>query len=356
MDGIETTRDMEKHKAIANPINYKSEKVPEAYGELIYDKIVAALKNEDTQVRIEALDQLTDLVWDDNNVSYAIDYGVFSACVSRLSDDDAGVRQRASGALINITRPRVGRDHAITFDISAQLKTVITDSDETVRLNVYSVLQNIAKDPAGMALIIKAELPELFIKRIGIEESSQLKSAAILIVTKCCGDPIGYDVCMSFRLVDSIKAALDKCHNDATMTACCSCMAAVAYNFDGQDACVNVGAVPLILNGLQTPNSNVQSAAASALMNITICYQGKVKVIENNGLAKLMACATHHESRVVAPCLQAIASTVEHPDAKLDPSVVDQANRAFINALCDSKDPLIARSAKLAKKRIEHKA
>lgn len=354
-EALATTNFLEAHKVRENPINFKADKVSEAFGDQVYTKITEGLSSPDTNVRTNALDRLNDLVWDADNLTPVFNTEVFNATVTRLQDEESSVRRRATKAVARITTLRAGRMLAIEkkTNITPNLASIIADTDDEVRVNVYKILDNMAQDAEGLARIIQENLVQVFIQRIG-KETNPLKVGAIGVLERCCKDNEGYAVAMAHSVVQALKDTLATVKDNAVATAACQCISAIAYHFDGKDACVNYGTVPFIVKRLRSPITQVLLAATTALMNIAICQLGKVAIFESDGLVALITCALDSENPgVIAACLQAVASTVEYPAAKQDPVLSNSTTTAFLASSAASADPLIKRSAKLAKEKIE---
>jgi len=147
---VATTAFLAEHNVRDNVKPISDEIFTGAHGELIYLKIVAALEEGSTGVKIQALNKTNDLVWDEGNVVLAVQKGVFQELLLNLGDWDTNVRQLASLGLVRCTHSKFGRDYALNSDCITTIAKLLNDTDDKVKLHGYEIFGNLAKDSKGL--------------------------------------------------------------------------------------------------------------------------------------------------------------------------------------------------------------
>lgn len=309
------------HEAKPNIKPMSSTTVTRGFEKVAFPKIVRELQDADLVVRQKALLAARELLGSPINYVQCIAAGITPAVIALLKDKDALVRERAAGTAEYIAVKEVGARDIIQHGGVYQLVACLTDTVMAVRDAAYKALIEAARfNSIRKELCDEGALVELMALVLQEDHSRALQG---LVLLNACVQVLNNDESLK-QLIDhagSIEALVrligDDQPADIQQQAAQLLGVLTSRLEEAKVDAVKDGAVPKLLDLLSSDKIHLASAAATALMTITISRDGKYAVIHTSGgLETLVAKLDRVHEQLCVNLMEVITNVAEAPEAR----------------------------------------
>ncbi|XP_068559136.1 radial spoke head 14 homolog [Cebidichthys violaceus] len=221
-----------------------STRAPVAFGRRAVPQLFGDLLRPEADTRLRALGSLCDLIHHDQDRVYQTVRGGFLQQLNvLLEDEDSSVRTKTCELLHLLTSHNISRQALLSSSLLPPLSQLLDDSSPSCRRSVLRVLDRLALLPAGAEALLPL-VPKLMLK---LREEEEEEEEEVLLLS--------------------------------TITSCSRLDALPALASDG---------VSLLGRKLSHRSPNIRREAAAALMNLSVCEDGRRRVCEEELLPVLV--------------------------------------------------------------------
>eukprot|EP00912_Choanoflagellata_sp_UC4_P002170 UC4_evm9s1370 len=327
----------------APPPNVDPTKSQVAYGDRAIPKINRELQASELIVRQRALMGLCDMLHSPEKTKESLNAGVISSLKSLLGDADNDVRIKATEALYLMAGHAVGRQVFVSDHIISPLSERFDDSVKRVRKNSHAALERCSRTVDAADDIISKKLIKRLVDKLKSEDD-EIKRDTIDVLK-----------------IDSINVFTDLLeHSESNIRyGAARNLLDSSLPLDGKKQAVDTDkTIPRLVTLLADNTARVRSAAASALMSITIVTQGKVDAIKAGAAPALLTLLDDPDEGVKLNAIKAMTTLAEAPSGRQQ--LNSQANLDKLQTLCELQgerldSSAVARAAGIAVKTITWK-
>ncbi|KAJ9518493.1 hypothetical protein QJQ45_018596, partial [Haematococcus lacustris] len=329
-------RQIYMHEAKQYPAPMASTSVTRGFEAAAFPKIVRELQDSSLIVRQKALLASRELLGSPMAAVQCIAAGITPAILALLQDRDPTVRVRAAGTAEYIVTKELGARDLCQHGGVQQLVASLQDSHTPVRDAAYRALieaarfdivrRTMAEQVGGGTAEQKLFWTALQAALVQLMELVQREtpSRALLglnLLNACV--QVRDNTAALEQLVDAAKAipalvSLLRPETTELAEQAAQLLGLLTSRFeDAKCKAVESGAVPRLLQLLDSPILQLASAAATALMTITVARDGKYAVINTEGgLAKLVTQLNPLKQQLCVNVMIIITNLAEAPEAR----------------------------------------
>jgi hypothetical protein len=283
---------MRQHEVRAYQKERQTDEVSIAFLARAPHKFKEHLESESVVTRRETLGTMSRwLVAHPKNKVSQIQAGAIPVLTTLLSDEDITVREGSSLVLSQLAsvhdgvQEMIGLQAATVSEASSSetglgsvkhlLKALLDPVSSKTRFNAHACLHLIGEYPDGSAAIVNASgTPQLVDECRQRPSSESLRSLGF-----CLRNPEGLKQALECGANNVMVSCLKKHQSSpAILQHASKNIASLTINMEAKDEAIAEGAVPILSELLKHADWPVRSAAACALMSLTIAVEGKVQV------------------------------------------------------------------------------
>ncbi|KAJ9518137.1 hypothetical protein QJQ45_010114 [Haematococcus lacustris] len=313
-------RQIYMHEAKQYPAPMASTSVTRGFEAAAFPKMVRELQDSSLIVRQKALLASRELLGSPMAAVQCIAAGITPAILALLQDRDPTVRVRAAGTAEYIVTKELGARDLCQHGGVQQLVACLQDSHTPVRDAAYRALIEAARfDIVRRTMAEQAALVQLMEL---VQQETPSRALLGLNLLNACVQVRDNTVALE-QLVDAAKAIpalVSLLHPETSELAeqAAQLLGLLTSRFeDAKCKAVESGAVPRLLQLLDSPILQLASAAATALMTITVARDGKYAVINTEGgLAKLVTQLNPLKQQLCVNVMIIITNLAEAPEAR----------------------------------------
>ncbi|GFH29636.1 uncharacterized protein HaLaN_28329, partial [Haematococcus lacustris] len=313
-------RQIYMHEAKQYPAPMASTSVTRGFEAAAFPKIVRELQDSSLIVRQKALLASRELLGSPMAAVQCIAAGITPAILALLQDRDPTVRVRAAGTAEYIVTKELGARDLCQHGGVQQLVACLQDSHTPVRDAAYRALIEAARfDIVRRTMAEQAALVQLM--ELVQQETPSRALLGLNLLNACV--QVRDNTAALEQLVDAAKAipalvSLLRPETTELAEQAAQLLGLLTSRFeDAKCKAVESGAVPRLLQLLDSPILQLASAAATALMTITVARDGKYAVINTEGgLAKLVTQLNPLKQQLCVNVMIIITNLAEAPEAR----------------------------------------
>ncbi|KAL6762159.1 radial spoke protein 14 [Haematococcus lacustris] len=313
-------RQIYMHEAKQYPAPMASTSVTRGFEAAAIPKIVRELQDSSLIVRQKALLASRELLGSPMAAVQCIAAGITPAILALLQDRDPTVRVRAAGTAEYIVTKELGARDLCQHGGVQQLVACLQDSHTPVRDAAYRALIEAARfDIVRRTMAEQAALVQLM--ELVQQETPSRALLGLNLLNACV--QVRDNTAALEQLVDAAKAipalvSLLRPETTELAEQAAQLLGLLTSRFeDAKCKAVESGAVPRLLQLLDSPILQLASAAATALMTITVARDGKYAVINTEGgLAKLVTQLNPLKQQLCVNVMIIITNLAEAPEAR----------------------------------------
>ncbi|XP_074062532.1 radial spoke head 14 homolog isoform X1 [Macrotis lagotis] len=270
-------------------------KAPIAYGRRALPKLNEELQSEDLLTRQRALMALCDLVHDPEHVYEAISLEMLMSLKLLLKDPDDTVRQKTTEVFYIMANHSVGREGFIKHNVIIALFKILDDPDLTCRTFLHLTYRSLAQVPTGSFLRSKeAGMDPCYL----LGDPGEVRGSLVLSPLQAGAGPQGFEGAEAILKNGLIPHLVKKLPTEVediqelildTLYFCIQLDATQALQAKG---------VPILRENLNSPNKNIRSKAAHALIAICIPQEGK-NLVEDHDVIEVLVKLLENSSNEV---------------------------------------------------------
>jgi len=269
-------------------------------------------------IRQKALYALIELLHDPVNVSQTVSNDLVVSLNERCTDANACIREYSVICMGAVAEQHLGLRELYAQGSIGVLCRMMDDEDHVTRCNVFLALLKVCHTPAGVNKVLEEEGSfEMIIEKCRWDDV-EVKNLALELLYAMLKIQPGIS---TERIVLAIKALgeLLEEHEAPLRQWSCNNIMTLTISTEGKQIAIAENVVPLLIRMVSDEQSTVRAAAMGALMNITVCNQGKRLILNNEGILPVMAMLEHSVNEVsLLNVVKTIANVAECPEARLE--------------------------------------
>lgn len=327
-----------------------------AFGAGMCPKLVNEVKNNNREIRVNALKVLCDVLKNPMHVVGCVEAGVVGVLNEQTTSSDPLTRCRASKALDVCARDSNGLQTMIDAGTPQAVQRALDDDVDEVRENVYSSLIRLSTGLAkGPRALVDAAYPSVLVGKAAREKVG-LQPMALKLLRNCILDEQGLQDALDHQAVETCISLLAST-DDTVRCDAANTLATLCFNEMAKITAIEHDATRTLVALLEDDARAIRSAAAGALMAITTTDEGKrVMVTEEPGaeihsVAVLVGLLRESHTTLKLNALKCVANVAVHPRARKQMRTSDDC-LALLDDLCSSSNQLLAKHAAIAKKAV----
>ncbi|XP_074062533.1 radial spoke head 14 homolog isoform X2 [Macrotis lagotis] len=322
-------------------------KAPIAYGRRALPKLNEELQSEDLLTRQRALMALCDLVHDPEHVYEAISLEMLMSLKLLLKDPDDTVRQKTTEVFYIMANHSVGREGFIKHNVIIALFKILDDPDLTCRTFLHLTYRSLAQVPTGAEAILKNGLIPHLVKKLPteVEDIQEL----ILDTLYFC---IQLDATQALQAkgVPILRENLNSPNKNIRSKAA-HALIAICIPQEGKNLVEDHDVIEVLVKLLENSSNEVKGNAAGALMFATVTTEGKYAALNAGAIPHLLELLDIQEVKVLINAIKALTMLAEAPEGRRE--LLPEVYRFKI--LIKHPNQVVARTARIAVKVIEWK-
>jgi len=327
-DGVPTTRTSTQTTMAtaritqAVPANVDPIKATLAFGDRAIPRLERELQSTDLLTVQRALMALCDMIRNPQHIRTSLNQGITPCLLKLFSHADGVVRQKSSEAVLHFAGHAIGRDAIVKQQLMKSLASLFKDSVAVVRLNVQNIMQLTSTQQAGAYQLVEFNLVSTLLECLQSETEPAIQNTILMTLYNTM--KVNTDVLLNGGAMKVFVQFLDSSTDVSIRKNVARNIMALSIPLDGKvQACENDAIPPLVflLRNTRPPTAlgndedwyGVASAAAGALMSITVTTRGKKMAIAAGALDELGALLEVDDERVVLNGIKLITTLAEHP-------------------------------------------
>lgn len=267
-------------------------------------------------IRQKALYALIELLHDPVNVSLAVSHGLVKSLNARCTEPNACIREYSVISLGMIAEHFLGLQELYAQGSIEVLCGMMDDADHVTRCNVFLSLLKVAHTAAGVQSILGVQMSfENIVEKCRWDEVEVKNLALELLYAMLKIEP---EISTEQRTtaIKALGVLMEETEAPLRQWGCNNLMV-LTISDEGKQIALDEGVVPLMVQLLSDDESTVRAAAMGALMNISVCNQGKRMLLRNDGIASMTAMLNHSVNEVsLLNVVKTIANVAECPEAR----------------------------------------
>lgn len=293
------------------------------HGRLVYQKLITNVTHEVVTMRRRALAMLLELyIQKGEHVVLSLQHAdtVRTLVDKALVDPDDEVRTQTCIALEAIAQQPVGLTAILSGGFLPKIVAAIDDTCNDVVMEALRVLcatHAVHNDYAGTIALIRLGCIEKYVKK-SRDADDAVSCMAFAAMSKVFDVKEAFIAVLENGGIEAVTAALRDRRDSLVLVEACEVAGKLAYYSAGKRAAVQHETVKAVLPLVSHEDVAVRTAAAGALVALTIVENGKLQAIDA-GVVNVLHTAV--DSEVERDVLQSVAKTMcnvaEHPVARL---------------------------------------
>ena len=297
--------------------------ITRGFEKFAFPKIVSKIRDPHIVIRRKALLAACELLNTGEARVQCVGAGIVPALTDRLADEDATVRERAAACTELVAVNDQGCEELLACGTIGTLCALLRDTgahpETEVRNAAFSALVEAARVDRVRRTLIETDGMLEWLVRVGLREEPP-RSAMTLELLRCAMMSTIAETALTQLLgcnaVEAVVPLLSQDY-DLEVRECASLvLSLLCVPFDGKTAANEAGAVPLLVAMLTDHPLSVTSAAASALMTLTIDIPAKKEMVHCGGVGPIAALLYADDEKLCVNVLQVITSIAEYPEGR----------------------------------------
>ncbi|XP_012886992.1 PREDICTED: radial spoke head 14 homolog [Dipodomys ordii] len=266
------------------PPNINPAQAEIAYGCLALPKLNRELQSAVLLTRQKALVALCDLMHDPEYVYEAIQIGCLESLKGLLKDGDDLVRIKTTEVLHIIATHSVGRISFLEHDIIFALSFLLSDPNNRCRENMHLAFKHLSQLPAGAQGIVNCGLIPALVWKLQREEENIQE--LILDTLAICLQEDATEA-LGSRAVPCFKEKLLS-PNENIRSKAAEALMAISIPLEGKNQVWKYDVIPILVHRLKDISMEVRANAAGALMYATVTTEGKYAALDADAIPPLL--------------------------------------------------------------------
>lgn len=288
-----------------NPREFEPKKVTVAFGRQGVTKLIKSLGNEDVDIILHALEILDDstLKIQKNVILFIQAHGI-EATNSLTLQAEESVVLLAIKCLIHVAAVNAGCARMLETKTVPNLTRILSSEEASgaVKLAAYALLHKLSSRVECVKRLIKVDILDFLLEQIEGEESPQLKSAAMEVVTNCGHLPVcprdahkvvrqgGVAAVLGAGGGRTVGVCVELLQHkaDSVVASAARILQVCSLTEKGRDVVVESGAVKVLVDLVLSKNVAVRKASTAALLSLTLSETGKKQFHRLQGCSNLI--------------------------------------------------------------------
>ncbi|XP_056134195.1 radial spoke head 14 homolog [Lampris incognitus] len=290
-----------------------TEPSPWAFGQRALPRLSDELRCAEPGSRPRALAALCDLVHDPERAYETIKNGCLEQLKDLLKDEDLSIRAKAAEVLHILAAHSVGREALLLWDVLSPLSELLGESDVSCRRNIHGTLNRLAHLPSGAEAMLTLGLVPRMLMKVGEEEEEDVKALLLSSISLC----VRLDARPALASDGVSVLGQELSHASSHIrTAAAAALLAISILQEGKQRVCKEGLLPVLVRLLTDSDPGAQANAAGIIMNTAVATQGKLQALDAEVLPPLLDLVSSRHRAVCLNALQALTVLAEAPAAR----------------------------------------
>lgn len=316
---VENANHIARFECKPNPQPLDPHLLTEPYGVRVYQKLINNLSSPDLILRRKAVSALILYFGQKiDHVARTIEYGGIAALIAALKDEDQKVRVDACIAIAKVVAHPSGQEHVLAEKMEVDLKQAVYD-DPPVAVQALKTLQAMDahwNDRAGTKALIACECIDLYIKMAG-EGTDEVKAEALKALAKVYNVKESFIKVLFAGAMPVLTNLLASTSKDVVEHAADNIALLCFYSAGKRAAVEDPNTAKRLITLMGYEDTLVRQAVSAALMGITIDNVGKDLVISHGGIEQILDRVQNEvDDTVLINVIKTICNASENPAAR----------------------------------------
>jgi len=306
----------------AAPPNVDPTKATIAFGDRAVPRLERELQSTDLVTVQKALFALCDMIRNPNHIQASLQNGIVQCLLDLLVHKDDVVRQKTTEALLHFAGHAIGRDAIVSQGLIKALSGLFSDPSAVVRLNVHKTIERTSTAQNAAMQLVRLNLITTLLDALKAERESEIQT--FILKTLYNTMKVDTDCLLGNKAMDTFVDLIQSSGDLDIRQSTAHNIMALSFPLEGKKQACACGAIPPIvylLEGSARPPTatdaakwfGVVSAAAGALMSITVTTEGKKLAIKAKALDTLPPLLECDDERVMLNGIKLITTLAEDP-------------------------------------------
>ncbi|KAI5057239.1 hypothetical protein GOP47_0027254 [Adiantum capillus-veneris] len=262
-----------------------------AFGNLMAPKLVRCLEDPNLCVRQKALLWVVELVATPHGRYQCIKLGLLKSLARRLDEQDMYIKQQVALAAGHLAGMQDACVEMSKLGMIKRLLKMIASTDDSLREASLTAVLNASFNETVRLELVHAEPTIPFIMKIAKDIlCERCATLCLQILQRCLAggtDKVAITRLLSVEAIPHLMALL-KTSNEELQAASMRLLGLLSMHSDGKCQAQKVLGVEALLQFLHKENVELQTAATSALMSLTVNVEAKKDFIDGNGVPAIV--------------------------------------------------------------------
>ena len=187
------------------------------------------------------------------------------------------------------------------------------DEDPLVRKNTYTIFARTSQFKSGVENILSWGIVKILIERL-VTERIDIQCLVLETLYHCIRmgpKPWIPDDAIACDTINVLTELITPLTTTDVKVLACNCIMALSLSPEGKKTATNVKTISILSDSLMDLKNRVRSAAAGALMSISIDCDAKRIMVRENTIAILMKLLDDKDESVLLNCVKTITNCAE---------------------------------------------
>ncbi|KAF2905972.1 hypothetical protein ILUMI_00203 [Ignelater luminosus] len=291
-------------------------KRPVAFGRWALPKLRRELHDPDTDVVLQAITSISDLVHDPEKGYEAITLRIPDRMADLLAHNNPTIRERACMALTTIAGLSDGRDAIVKNHVSlTNIARLVEDAIDAVRIKAAALLEMISRNWMASDYLIEAGFIPLLLDNVYKEKEEIVGLHLETLCSLMYGE--GKTDALQLGAFEIFLRLIEKGSN-AIRSRAAYCLMMVTSTYNGKEMAYDASILPRLNVLLHEEDKEIYSSAAAAIMFCTTKSRAKLRAREIPHLPDRLVALTNHWHYPPAQLfsIKALTNICEHPEIR----------------------------------------